>query len=104
MLALEWAWAEPGYVDFIDARHGDGEHVGAVLCLAAGEGLHTAGAAEHVMNDVFVEPIIADGVQAAQELELRGFDEGEPKALFGADGTVASDGLGGVGGCLEAYP
>ena len=72
MLALERARAELGYVDLIEAAHVDGEHVGAVLRLAAGEGLHTAGAAEDVMNDVFVEPIIAAGVQAVQDLKCVG--------------------------------
>ncbi len=76
----------------------------AVLGLAARERLDTARAAEHVMDDVLVEPVFADRVQAAQQFELRGLHKGEPQAVLGADGTVAGDGLGEVGGRLIAHP
>jgi pimeloyl-ACP methyl ester carboxylesterase len=104
VLPVEGPGAELVYVDAIEAAHVDGEHIVPVFSLAARERLDTARAAEHVMDDVLVEPVFADRIQAAQQFELRGLHKCEPEAVLGADGAVAGDGLGGVGGCLISHP
>ena len=76
----------------------------AVLRLTARERLHTARAAEHVMNDVLVELIVADRVQTAQQLELPGFTKVSHRPCLEQIEQLQAIGLGGIGGRLVAHP
>ena len=65
----------------------------AIRPLSKSMGVNAAVLAKKVMQTLFAELVILQGVLAVQKLKIIGFDEGHQHAFARADGAVAGHGL-----------